>query len=188
MKLSLEILQKHGACSEGVRWYQDNGCPKTVSSTVDLLLKSDNDNRLNWSNWLLSRMLSHKNKIHYAIYAAEQVIEIYEKKYPDDQRPRNAINAAKKVLKSNTKKNRDAADASSHAAYAAADASSHAAYAAADASSHAAYAAAYAAADASSHAAADAMKEKIINYGLSLIKEAADGRRQGNHRTHSNSD
>ena len=97
MKLSLEILQKHGACSEGVNWYQENGCPKTVEGTVKLLLDGSNENKLNWSNWLIARMLSRKDKIRYAIFAAEQVIEIYEKKYPDDKRPRESIEAAKKA-------------------------------------------------------------------------------------------
>ena len=43
------------------------------------------------------------------LYAAEQVLEIFEKKYPDDKRPRLAIEAARAVLKKDTKINRDAA-------------------------------------------------------------------------------
>ena len=78
------------------------------------------------------------DSVALAIYAAEQVIKIYEDKYPTDSRLRDAIKAAKAYLKDPSKKNRDAARA---AAYAAARAAGYAAYAAA----YAAYAAAYAA-------------------------------------------
>ena len=118
MKLSLEILQKHGACSEGVKWYQENGESETVERTVEKLINATNTpNKLNWANWLIARMLSIKDKIRYAIYAAEQVIDIFEKKYPDDKRPRNAINAAKKYLKNPSLKNKNAANAADAAAY-----------------------------------------------------------------------
>jgi hypothetical protein len=186
MELTLEVLQKHGACSEGVKWYKENDCPKTATATVNLLLASSNENKLNWSNWLIARMLSRNNKIRYAIYAAEQVIGIYKKKYPDDKRPRKAIQAAKAYLKNPTLKNKNAANAAAYAAYAAyaaadaayaaanaaAYAAAYAAYAAADAA-NAAYAAAdaaYAAANAAAYAAANEMKLKIIRYGLGLIK------------------
>ena len=57
-----------------------------------------------------------QDSVELAIYAAELVISIYEKKYPDDDRPRKAIEAAKKYLKNPTKKNQDAAWASAWAA------------------------------------------------------------------------
>ena len=185
MKLSLEILQKHGACSEGVKWYQENGESETVERTVEKLINATNTpNKLNWANWLIARMLSIKDKIRYAIYAAEQVIDIFEKKYPDDKRPRNAINAAKKYLKNPSLKNKNAANAANAAAYAAADAAAYAAYAAANAAANAANAAANAAnaADAAANAADAAayeMKMKIINYGVSLLSR----RKRGNKRT-----
>ena len=50
-----------------------------------------------------------KDSVELAIYAAELVIDIYEKQYPDDDRPRKAIEAAKTYLKSPTDKNRQAA-------------------------------------------------------------------------------
>ena len=52
-----------------------------------------------------------------AIFAAEKVIGIYEEKYPKDNRPRNAIEVAKKYLKGEI-----SADAAADAAYASADA------------------------------------------------------------------
>ena len=78
------------------------------------------------------------DSIALAIYSAELVIKYFEDKYPDDKRPRKAIQAARKYLKNPTLKNKNAADAAAHAAHAAA----HAAHAAAYAAAHAAYAAA----------------------------------------------
>jgi transcription termination factor NusB len=95
------------------------------------------------------------DSVEMAIYAAELVIDHYEKDYPNDSRPRQAIEAAKAYLKDPTTANaaaHDAAAAAHAAAYAAHDAAA-AAYAAAYAA-HAAAAAAYAAYAA--HAAADA--------------------------------
>ena len=84
-----------------------------------------------------------------AIYAAELAIGIYENKYPDDKRPREAIETAKAWLKDPTEKNRKAAEAAAWAAEAAAEAARAAAWAAA-------WAAAEAAAEAAAWAAAEA--------------------------------
>jgi len=105
--------------------------------------------------------MSKMQKVQYAVFAAEQVIDIYEKKYPDDERPRKAIKAAKDYLKSPSKKTKAAADAAACVAadVAAADA---AACAAADTAAYvadaaacvaAAYAAACAAADTAAYVA-----------------------------------
>jgi transcription termination factor NusB len=91
------------------------------------------------------------DSVEMAIYAAELVIDHYEKDYPNDSRPRQAIEAAKAYLKDPTTANAAAHDA----AYAAAHDAAAAAHAAANAAAHAAAAAAYAAADAA-HAAAAA--------------------------------
>jgi hypothetical protein len=140
--------------------------------------------KLDWANWLIVRIMTYKQYVSYAVFSAESVLDIYEKKYPNDNRPRKAIEAAKLCVKSPTKKNKDAADAAANAASAAASAAANAAYAAYAASAaantantaYAADAAAYAASAAASAAyaadAADAeMKIKILNYGLKLLKK-----------------
>lgn len=151
MKLFLKILQKLGACSEGVKWYQDNGQPKTVELTAKILLASDNNNKLAWTNWLVSQMLTREDKIRYVIFAVEQVVDVYEKIYSEDKRPRHAINAAKAVLKNNNEKTRSAAWSAWIAAESAAES------------------AAWSAAWISVLCAASTIQIKIINYGLSLI-------------------
>ena len=83
--------------------------------------------------------------VKYAVFAAEQVIDLFEQKYPDDKRPREAIEAAKKCIDDPSEKNKVAA-----AAYTAA-------YAACVA--YAAYA-----------ATKKGMQIKILNYGLGLLK------------------
>src|SRR3990172_9078830 len=71
-----------------------------------------------------------KDSVELAIFAAELVIDLFEKEYPRDERPRKAIAAAKKYL---IYPSADAADAAHAAAHAAADAAAHAAHAAASA-------------------------------------------------------
>ena len=120
-----------------------------------------------------------------AIYAAEQVLPYFEKRYPDDTRPRDAIRAAKRYIRNRNEVNkealikaRDAAYAAEHAARVAdaaddaAYAAYHAAWVAADA---AAYAAAYAARAADDAAyAATAIRKKINAKLLRLIKEYSE--------------
>ena len=127
MKITKEWLKEKSACGEGLEWFKDQ--KKDDGLTVLEALISDD--KLDWANWLIVRIMSRPQYLAYAIFAAEQVIHIYEKKYPDDDRPRKAIEAAKAVLTNDTKETRVAA------AYAAAAAA--AAYAAAAADAAAAY-------------------------------------------------
>jgi hypothetical protein len=126
-----------------------------------------------------------RDSVQLAIFAAELVIDIFEKKHPDDKRPREAIEAAIKWLQNPTEKNRKAARAAADAAYAAraaARAAADAAYAAdaaADAAD-AAYAAdaADAAADAAyaadaADAAADAADAADAAYAADAAADAA---------------
>lgn len=178
-KLTKKFLTKNKACSDAVAWAIEN---KAIGlSRVDVLNKLIESEKLDWANWFIVRIMSRKQKLQYAIFAAEQAIEIYEKQYPKDDRPRKAIEAAKAVLKNDTKSNRDAA---SNAAFVASDVAS-AAFVASDAAfaayaaSNAAYATS-AASNAASNAASDAafadpasyvvMKTKILKYGISLFK------------------
>ena len=48
--------------------------------------------------------MNKNQKVQYAIFAAEKVIYLFENKYPDDGRPRKAIEAAKKYVKNPCKK------------------------------------------------------------------------------------
>lgn len=57
-----------------------------------------------------------KDSVALSIYAAELCIDTFEKEYPEDKGPREAIEAAKKWLKNPTKKNRSAAASAARSA------------------------------------------------------------------------
>jgi hypothetical protein len=156
-----DILQDH----DGVRaWYAVNG-------SLDLRTTLMNLDAVNpdWCRWLFTRLMTREQCIEIAVFSAEQVVGEYERKYgSNDPQPRNAIDAAKAVLKSDTKENREKA----YAAYAAA-AAYYAAYYAAGAAYYAANAAAYAAAanaaDAAANAANAAMRHRIITEAVRIL-------------------
>ena len=175
MKLTMKKLETWRACTVGKEWFA--GQAETDGKKIVETLITEK--HLDWANWLVARLLKRADKIRYAIYAAEQVIDIFERKYPEDKRPRQAIDAAKTYLNNPTRANKRAAYYAAYAAYAAAADADAAAYAAAnaaaDAAADAAAAAAANAAAATAYAAAAAyaayaMKEKIIRYGLTLVK------------------
>lgn len=63
-----------------------------------------------------------EDSVALAIFAAEQVIDIYEKQYPNDDRPRKAIESAKAYLKDPSEKNKEASAVAWAAAWAATEA------------------------------------------------------------------
>jgi len=157
MKITVRWLEEKGACSEAITTFKSQS-EKDPIKLIIYMLKSRI--HLDWASWLIARILKRNQRIKYAVYAANQVIRLYEIEYPGDSRPGEAIKAAKACVKRNSKIKRAAAyDAANAAAYAAAYTADNAAYAAnavanaaANNAAYAAYAAANAAAD---NAAAD---------------------------------
>jgi hypothetical protein len=117
-------------------------------------------------SWYKDTKTKRKVQLQFAILCAKEVLPMFEKRYPNDLRPRKAIEVAEKVLKSSFKDKSaavHAADAAAAATNAAARAgaiaavyvaAAHAAHAAA---ADAAYAAARAAAGAGGYADANAV-------------------------------
>ena len=60
--------------------------------------------------------------VRFAMYAAQSCLENYEKRYPNDKRPRAAIEAAEKYIDNPTEENQSAASAAQSAARSAAKA------------------------------------------------------------------
>jgi hypothetical protein len=190
MKITSEWLQRQNACSPGFEWFKN----QTESKPEVLIAKLIDEERLDWANWLIVRVLTHKQQIAYAIYAADQVLEIFEKHNKEDKRPRKTIDSARAVLKRNTQKNREAAyyaaDSAKAAAYANTVYVNAAAKAAADRAFYAYAAAYYAAATASTTITAVAtavatvavaayakkMKSRILAFGIKLLREWKSGR------------
>jgi len=135
MIITKRWLIRQQACWEGIDWFltQKNREPRAL---LRALIKENQP--LEWGNWFLSRKLKRIDKVRYAVYAAKQVLGLFEEEYPNDDRPRKAIKAVEKYIKNPTKKNKEAAEAAARATYAAAYA---AAYAVAYAVAYAAYAA-----------------------------------------------
>ena len=144
--------------------------------------------------WVFERNTTKEQRMKWAALCAKSVLHLFEERYPNDKRPRNAIEATlNNNITSEIKRNAAdaafatayaadayaaayAADAAFAAAYAAdADAAAYAADAAAyaaDAAAYATYAAAAYAADAAADAAAaDTARQKQQCYNLSMMLE-----------------
>jgi len=106
MKLTLKKLEKFDACIEGVEWYKDQGI-EDFQEICNRLLKSDYVK--DYLIWILPRMMNKKQRVKWAVFCAELVIDNFEKEFPNDDRPRKAIEAAKRYAKHQTQRNKDAA-------------------------------------------------------------------------------
>ena len=148
MKITQAWLKEQLACPDGYKWAC--GVLKDKPMEAKKFIKITADHRMDWANWVIVRVMDYDQYVSYAVYAAEQVIDIYEKKYPNDKRPRNAIEAAKKCIGLKGAAARDAAGAAEVAAWAAGAAC---------------------AVGAARAAAEKEMKIKILNYGLTLLKD-----------------
>ena len=176
MKLITEqwLNEKNACLTSKDTAIKNNWIGLNIFQSLDLLIYA---NRLNDANWLIAQYMKKKQNVLYAIFAAEQVIHIFEKKCPNEDRPRKAIKAAKNYLKNPCKKTKDSAYDAAYAAaaYDAAAYAAYAAYAADDAdAAHAAANAANAAnayANAANAAYANAnLKLKIIQNGINILK------------------
>jgi hypothetical protein len=104
--------------------------------------------------WVFIRLATKEQTVKWALLCAFKVLPVFEDKYPNDKRPRQALEAVEAWLKNPN-------DTTANAAANAANAAAYAAYAAsyaANAAAYAAYAASYAAyaASAAANAAANA--------------------------------
>jgi hypothetical protein len=154
-KFTKEKLLSLNPCTDGLLFAKENN--------FDFTVIYDKCERGDWLIWLLRKSgnMDKPQVVAVAIACAEHVLETFEKKYPDDKRPRKAIDAAKAWLQDPTEENRSNAFDAHAAAYAAAHAAARvaAAYATtytAAYAAYAAYAAAYTAAYAARPANADA--------------------------------
>ena len=173
MKITAEWLTQKNACSQGQAWFAAQGVTESDAVVKKLIAEG----RYSWASWLICRLFDRRQRIQYAVFAAEQVLDIFEKKYPADKRPRLAIEAAQRCIDNNSAyAATDAYDAAADA-YDAADAAANAAVDAANAAAaNAAAAAANAAAAAANAAnAADAANaDNATAYAAEAAADAAD--------------
>ena len=97
MKITKEWLLQHKAC-----------CSKEDMNRAEKELKGDitlicntllKESRFSDANWVIIQAMTKKQGIEYAIFAAKQVLDIFEKEYPEDKRPRLAIESVERYLK-----------------------------------------------------------------------------------------
>ena len=95
MKITQAWLKKHRACFDAVEWVseqKENEETKLISMAMEI-------GRFNWVNWYLTRRFNKRQNVQFAVFAAKKVLHLFEKKYPVNQAPRKAIEAAEKYLK-----------------------------------------------------------------------------------------
>ena len=122
-KVTVNWLESWDAEKGGIEWFES----QKETDSVKLLKKLVRQEKLDYANCAISHCFNRKQKIQSAVFAAEQVIVLYEKECPDDDCLSKTIEAAKLCIDKNSKKNRDAANAAANAAAYAADAAAYAA-------------------------------------------------------------
>jgi hypothetical protein len=141
----ITFCKRHRACAEGVKWANGNG----ITTLADAFDKCERGDWMIWMLWHAGKLTKEQN-VRIAIACAEHVLYIFEKKYPDNKRPRKAIEATKAWLKSLSEEKAIASVRAKRASYAA-DSAAYIAYTAtlvtsrARAATYAADSAAYAA-------------------------------------------
>ena len=165
MKITDKWLKEKGACKSDTEWFCNTF--KTGTTEKELIEKLIEAEKTDWAWWYLKKVLPKEQSVKIAIYAAEQVIKAFEKKYPEDDRPRKAIEAAKAYSKNPCN---ETAYAAVDVTYAAANAAATAAAEAAAEAAYAATAAAYAA-YAAYAAAKKELRKDILLYALKIRGE-----------------
>jgi hypothetical protein len=109
-------------CSKGI-WQAFSYVQGEILAEVEVSGKSDkDDNKEAWQKMRIAKSYKWTNKdsVMFSIYAARLVLNNFEKEFPDDKRPREAIEAAERYASRPTTKNRNAAESAAEAAWSAA--------------------------------------------------------------------
>ena len=168
MKLTKYWIRKWQPCLEAIEWAEEQDT-RDVFELIERLKKLK---RYDWIIWAIPRLLKTKrDRVRFAVYSARLVLHNFEKKYPDDKRPRQAIQAGKAWVKNPTIKNQCAARSAAWSAWSAARSAESAAWSAWSAARSAESAAwsAWSAARSAAWSAAETIT-KIINYGIKLLR------------------
>ena len=163
--LTWDSLRCLDPCPAALDWGRQTYDGRVTIPASTLLRRLIREDKLDWANWLIVRVMTRPQYLRYAIYAAEQGLPLFERQVPGDTRPRQAIEAARACLAHDTPENR-------RTARRAAEAAGRAAGWAAEAAGWAAGEAGWAA-EAAGWAAGAALQRRILTYGLRLLTEKA---------------
>ena len=96
MKVTKQQLLDAGACSSVVLYFDDIKRKQwDVKKLLKHVIKQGNYSDAVYG---LSYLMTHEQRIEWSIYCAYECLHEFEKEYPDDSRPRKAIEAAQKYL------------------------------------------------------------------------------------------
>jgi len=130
----LDMCQSGFHCSKGI--YQAfNYVQGPILAKVEVDGKSIiEDDKEVWEKMRIikSWRWTKRDSVLFSIYAASLVLKNFEKKHPNDKRPRQAIQAAKRWVNSPTKKNMSAAESAGGSAWPAACSAAGSAWSAAE--------------------------------------------------------
>ena len=181
MKITLNSVKAKVPCKEAYQWSVNRLKGKEDVDVVPFIQAAMAEDKLEWSNWFIARVFNYQQQLKYAVFAAEQVLDVYEKEFPGDTRPRNAIESAKECINNSSEENtKKALDAGNKALFAsslleegfASCAASSAAFAAQTVFCDTSLGLSAYAVDRAVKASVDIdeMYIKILNYGIELIK------------------
>jgi hypothetical protein len=91
MKFTLEDLKKLEPCEDGLFWYEGN----IRSEIFEEVIVQLGNHHWPWAVWLFKALTEEQNK-KIVIFCAKKVLPTFEASYPNDFRPRRAIEAAEK--------------------------------------------------------------------------------------------
>ncbi len=161
---TLKLCKENYACASGFKTLKKS-LPDSKDTDLIPLTHIVESNGLNDAIWALrATILPCREFItEFAVWCAEQVLYIFEKRYPEDKRVRECIEGVRKYQKGEIQKDElKALRSAAYTAYSAAGAADAAYTATYSAAADAAYTAAYAAGAASATDVKQAQKEKFI--------------------------
>ena len=105
MLITKEWLDAQRACQSGRDWFS-NQKAKSVRVIIKKLIVQS---KFDWANWVIIRFMNQQQHVHYACLSALESLKHFEAIYPNDKRPREAIQAALRWALNPTKENKSAA-------------------------------------------------------------------------------
>ena len=95
MKVTTEIIKNLNPCIDRLEHYLEHysDFDGTIEDFLALEMLTHND-----KIWVSVRLMSKEQRVKFSILCAKSVLHIFEEKYPEDKRPRLAIEAAEKWL------------------------------------------------------------------------------------------
>jgi hypothetical protein len=69
MKLTKQKLIKLNACSKSIERFEK----EKITDLFEIIKILKKEKRYDWANWILTRVMKYKQRVKYAVFAAEQL-------------------------------------------------------------------------------------------------------------------